>query len=328
MSEFEEEAKDALLLLDGMTDDLAKIFREFGFFTVESIAIESPRILYERIGERKGFTEDTARKIVKSALSTLKVRVMTVQEALEEEKAKQVISTGSKKLDELLGGGVHTMELTEAIGDYGVGKTELCYQIAINAARDYKWGSLLYDTEATFSSRRVQQMAEAIGLNPEEILPQISYTKIYGTEHLIFMLQNAHKIIRERNIRFLAIDSLTSPFRAEYIGRELLAPRQQLLNRCIRMLLNYARIYKMAVLATNQVLATPIAFDYARPETQNPPSGGHIMAYGMNNRVYIRRGTGSVRIARLIDSSYLPPGEVVFTVSEKGIEDVLEEAKK
>lgn len=329
--EFEEFQKeeDPLLKLEGMTEDLAKTFKEYGYWTIESIAIESPRILYEKIGERKGFSEDVARKIVKSALSKLNIRMMTLKEALQEETSRAIISTGSQALDKLLGGGIRTRELTGVSGEFGAGKSQLVYTIAINTITQLKGGVWVVDTEETFTARRVKQIAEARGYNYEkEIEPHFYFSRIYGTEHLIFMLQSVHKKIKEHQIRFIGVDTLLNPFRQEYVGRETLAPRQQLLNRCIRTLLNYARIYDLAVLITNQVVASPVAtYGYTRPEMEQKPGGGHVFGHGVNNHLYLRKAGGATRIATLMDSSYLPWGECTFKVTEKGIEDVEEEKK-
>ena len=42
-------------------------------------------------------------------------------------------TAGSKRLDEILGGGVETQALTELIGKYGTGKTQLCMMLAVTA---------------------------------------------------------------------------------------------------------------------------------------------------------------------------------------------------
>jgi DNA repair protein RadA len=166
-------------------------------------------------------------------------------------------------------------------------------------------------------------MAKARGLKPEETVSLVNYAKVYGSEHLVFLLENAHKPIRERNIKIIIVDSLVSPFRAEYLGRELLAPRQQLINRCLRMLINYARVYHIAVITTEQVLASPIAYTYdARPEVVAPPVGGYVVGHLVGNRVYLTIGPGSRRVATLIGSSYLPRKSVEFRISEGGIVDV------
>lgn len=315
---------DPLLKLEGMTKELVPVFKEYGYFTIESIAIESPRVLYERIGDRRGFSEAIARKIVKSALSKLDVRILSIKEALAEEETRAVISTGSKALDEILGGGIRTREVTAVSGEYASGKSQLCYTVAVNAIKTLQGASWILDTEETFTARRIKQIAETNGYDYEkEVQPFFYFARVYSTEHLIFLLQNAHKKIKENSIRFIGVDTLLNPFRQEYVGRETLAPRQQNLNRCLRMLVNYARIYDLAVLVTNQVVARPVAvYGYSRPEAEMKPGGGPVFGHAVHNHLYLRKSSGAKRVATLIDSSYLPWAECVFKVSEKGVGDV------
>src|SRR5438445_36702 len=115
----------------------------------------------------------------------------------------------------------------------------------------------------------------------------------------------------------VVIDSLTAHFRAEYIGRGVLAERQQLLNKHIHELMRFGDIHNAVIYVTNQVHAKPDAF-FGDPTR---PVGGHIVGHSATFRVYLRKSKGGKRIARLIDSPNLPEAEAVFSVSEDGIRD-------
>src|SRR4030042_706181 len=52
------------------------------------------------------------------------------------------------------------------------------------------------------------------------------------------------------------------------------------------------------------------------------PIGGHIVGHQATYRVYLRRSKESKRIAKLIDSPWLPEGETVFSVGKDGIRDI------
>ncbi|MEM2167971.1 MAG: DNA repair and recombination protein RadA, partial [Candidatus Bathyarchaeia archaeon] len=54
----------------------------------------------------------------------------------------------------------------------------------------------------------------------------------------------------------------------------------------------------------------------------NRPAGGNIMAHACTHRVYLRKGSKNVRVAKIIDSPYLPEREANFIITEKGIADV------
>jgi len=109
-------------------------------------------------------------------------------------------------------------------------------------------------------------------------------------------------------------------FKSEYIGRETLSERQQKLNSCLHKLLRLAEAYNLPVIVTNQVQANPAQF-FGDP---NRPAGGHVMAHACTHRVYLRKGSKGTRLAKVIDSPYLPEHTTRFRITEKGIEDVLE----
>ncbi|NIV94496.1 DNA repair and recombination protein RadA, partial [candidate division KSB1 bacterium] len=52
------------------------------------------------------------------------------------------------------------------------------------------------------------------------------------------------------------------------------------------------------------------------------PAGGHILAHFSTNRLFLRRGRKHMRIARVIDSPYLPEGEALFRITENGVVNV------
>ena len=82
-------------------------------------------------------------------------------------------------------------------------------------------------------------------------------------------------------------------------------------------LLRLAEINSICVVVTNQVMAKPDQF-FGDP-TQ--PIGGHIVAHACTTRIYLRKSKGTRRIARVVDSPYLPESEAIFSITEKGIED-------
>jgi len=51
------------------------------------------------------------------------------------------------------------------------------------------------------------------------------------------------------------------------------------------------------------------------------PVGGHILAHLVDTRVYLRKGRGDQRIARIEDSPRLPVAEATFCIAAGGIQD-------
>jgi DNA repair protein RadA len=182
-------------------------------------------------------------------------------------------------------------------------------------------GALYIDTENTFRTERIIQMAENMGSNMDEVLKGIILAEAYTSDHQTFLLENADKVVKENNIRLIVVDSLTAHFRSEYIGRESLAERQQKINQHMHKIIRLARAFNAVALVTNQVMSSPDVFSGERVR----PVGGHIVAHTSRTRIYLRKARrGPVRIARLVSSPNLPEGECVFRISENGIEDAEE----
>lgn len=308
--------------LPGVGPATAQKMRELGFNTVESLATAAAREL-----ESAGIGEKKALEIIRAARSSLSLSFVRADELLKLRQSVLRLATGSKALDELLGGGLETQTITEFYGEYGSGKSQMCHQLCVNVQLPPGQGGLnggvLYvDTENTFRTERIVQMAKNLGLDPESVTKNIIVAEAYTSDHQMFLLEKSDSIIKENNIRLIIVDSLTAHFRSEYIGREMLASRQQKLNKHMHRLIRLARAFNTAAVVTNQVMAKPDVFFGNAVH----PIGGHIVGHTSHTRVFLRKSArGPVRIARLVSSVYLPEGERVFKITEDGIEDIGED---
>jgi len=304
--------------IDGVGRVTAQKLREAGYLTVRDVAFASVKELAEVIG-----SEDRAYQIIRAAQKLLGIKpFVTALELYERRRNIKKISTGVRSLDELLGGGIETRAITEFVGEFGAGKTQLCHQLAVMVQLPEDKGGLnakaLYiDTEGTFRPERIMQIAKYRGLDPKEALKGILYARAYNSDHQMMIVDEARKIIDKENIRLIIIDSLISHFRAEYPGRENLAERQQKLNQHISQLLRIADIHNVAVVVTNQVIAQPDVF-FGNPLK---PAGGNVLAHGATYRIWLRKSKESIRIAKIFDSPMHPEREVTFKITENGCVD-------
>ena len=308
--------------LNGVGSSIASKLRAAGYTTIEAIAVTPPREIMERTNI--GF--NTILKIQESARELLSTEFKTAQEFYEKRKNMKRCTTGSKKLDEALGGGVETQAITEFIGEYGSGKTQLCLMLSVTAQLPFEEGGLngnvaFIDTEGTFMPERIYQIASARGLDPETVANNILVARAYNSSHQCLLIDRLFTLVPENNIKLVVIDSMISHFRGEYVGRESLADRQQKLNQYLHKLIRLSEAYNIAVVLTNQVQANPTTF-FGDP---NRPAGGNIMAHACTHRVFLRKGSKGIRVARVIDSPYLPEVPVRFLITDKGIEDVEED---
>ncbi len=309
----------ALEDLAGVGSTTADKLREAGYTDLMELAVASPG----DVAEAAEIGTAMALKIINEARRAADVGSFEPGTTLLERRKKLGrITTNAKALDELLGGGVETQAITEFAGEFGTGKTQLAHQIAVDVQLPPDQGGLLgevvyIDTESTFRPERIVDMAKGIGLDPQAALQRIHVARAFNSNHQMLLVGKAQELAREKPIRLIVVDSLTSHFRSEYAGRGELAPRQQLLNKHLHELLRFADTYNAAVVVTNQVSSRPdILFgDPTRP------IGGNIVAHAATYRIYLRKSKPPKRIARLIDSPNLPEGEAVFSLTTEGIRE-------
>ncbi|MCW4009379.1 MAG: DNA repair and recombination protein RadA [Candidatus Bathyarchaeota archaeon] len=310
--------------IPGVGPATSQKLRELGYHTVESLAMATSREL-----EPVGVSEKKSFQIINAARSAVGINFIRADELYNMRKDVLRLTSGSKALDKMINGGLESQTITEFYGEYGSGKSQFCHQLCVNVQLPPERGGLgggaLYvDTENTFRLERIIQMATHLGLDPEQVVKNIIYAEAFTSDHQMFLLENADEIIKANNIKIIIIDSLTAHFRSEYIGREMLASRQQKLNKHMHKLISLARAFNAVAVVTNQVMAKPDQFF----GDATHPIGGHIVGHTSNTRIYLRRSSrGPVRIARLVSSPYLPEGEEILKVTENGIEDITEEEK-
>ena len=304
--------------IEGVGNVTAQKLKAAGYLTARDVAFASVKELADIVG-----SEDRARQIIMAAQKLIGLQpFITAYELYQRRRGIKRISTGSNALDDLLGGGIETKAITEFVGEFGVGKTQLCHQLSVMVQLPEDKGGLsgkaLYiDAENTFRPERIMQMAKYRGLDPYEALKNVLYARAYTSDHQIMIVDEAKRMIEKENIKLIVVDSLVTHFRAEYPGRENLAERQQKLNHHIAELLKIADIYNIAVVVTNQVMAQPDTF-FGNPLK---PAGGNIVAHSATYRVWLRKGKENTRVAKIFDSPYHPEREVTFRITEEGVID-------
>jgi DNA repair protein RadA len=302
--------------LPGVGAATAEKLRAVGYDNLLSIAVASPGALIDA----SGLTEASARKMIIAARDSMDMGFQTGLDVLEKRKQVQKIKTGSENFDALLDGGLETGAITECFGAYGSSKTQVAHQIAVNIQIDDPDAVAVYiDTENTFRPERIKQMAEAKGLNSEEVLKNIKVARAFNSDHQMLLAEKVEDLIKEGlKVRLIIVDSLTAHFRAEFVGRGTLADRQQKLNKHMHVLAKTASMHNICVYVTNQVMSKPDQF-FGDP---TEAIGGHVVAHNSTFRIYLRRGKKGTRVAKLVDAPNLPDAEAIFSITEGGLVDV------
>ena len=305
--------------LPGVGPATAEKLREAGFEELLAIAVMSPM----ELAEQAELGEAVSSKIIQAAKKLANIGGFISGNALlERRKTVQKLTSGTSAMDELLGGGFETQSICEVFGEFGSGKTQIGHQLAVNTILPTSQGGLngevfYIDTEDTFRPERIAQMAEAVGMDPQDALDRIHVARAYNSAHQMLLVDEIKRMAKSIDVKLVIVDSLTSHFRAEFVGRGMLASRQQKLNKHLKELKQLSDVQNTLVLVTNQVMSNPAAL-WGDP---TKAIGGHIVGHASTFRLYLRKSKGGRRIARLIDSPNLPEGEAVFTVTAEGLKD-------
>ncbi|QQK46704.1 DNA recombination/repair protein RecA, monomer-monomer interface [Penicillium digitatum] len=288
--------------VSGLTARDIKLFVDAGYNTVESVAY-TPKRLLEQI---KGISEQKATKILVEASKLVPMGFTTATEMHARRSELISITTGSKRLDTLLGGGIETGSITEIFGEFRTGKSQICHTLAVTCQLPFDMGGgegkcLYIDTEGTFRPVRLLAVAQRYGLVGEEVLDNM---------------------MCETRFSLLVVDSATSLYRTDFNGRGELASRQTHLAKFMRTLQRLADEFGIAVVITNQVVAQvdggPSAMFNPDPKK---PIGGNIIAHASTTRLSLKKGRGETRICKIYDSPCLPESDCLFAINDNGIGD-------
>ncbi|CAM0146066.1 unnamed protein product [Urochloa decumbens] len=255
----------------------------------------------------KGLSEAKVDKICEAAEKLLSQGFMTGSDLHLKRKSVVRITTGSQALDELLGGGIETLCITEAFGEFRSGKTQLAHTLCVSTQLPIHMhggnGKVAYiDTEGTFRPERIVPIAERFGMDANAVLDNIIYARAYTYEHQHNLLLGLAAKMAEEPFRI--VDSVITLFRVDFSGRGELAERQQKLAQMLSRLTKIAEEFNVAVYITNQVIADPGGGMFITDPKK--PAGGHVLAHAATIRLMLRKGKGEQRVCKIFDAPNLP----------------------
>jgi RecA/RadA recombinase/intein/homing endonuclease len=223
-----EEGKRSIESLPGVGEATAEKLREAGYDTVESLAVATVAELREaaEVGEAQ------AKKIIAAARKAAEIGAfLTADKVLERRRTVGWITTGSKQLDSLLGGGIETRAVTEVFGEFGSGKSQLGHQLCVNVQLPPEQGGLngkaiFIDTENTFRPERILSMAAGAELDPQEALRNILVARSYNTDQQLLIAEKAEELIEKEGVRLMVIDCVHPSTKIQMADGTLATPQE------------------------------------------------------------------------------------------------------
>ncbi|HEV2317201.1 MAG TPA: DNA repair and recombination protein RadB [Thermoplasmata archaeon] len=221
------------------------------------------------------------------------------------------VPTGSDPIDRLLEGGLEPDGLTEIYGEGGTGKTILCLEAALRVARQDRWVFYI-DTEGV-STERVAQMA---GGDADRILRRMLISTPPDLARQEDAVHTTTDLARDgrRAVGLIVLDSAVLHYRLTLGTSDEEGARRRLLAQ-MADLLGCAVATHVPVLFTNQV--------WRNVSTGTlEPIGGPFLNHLSKTIVRFDRTDSGRRSARLVKHRSLPPREVPYRISERGLESV------
>uniref|UniRef100_A0A2R5LIS6 Putative dna repair protein n=1 Tax=Ornithodoros turicata TaxID=34597 RepID=A0A2R5LIS6_9ACAR len=238
--------------------------------------------------------------------------------------SRAILSSGSRRLDRLLGGGIYSGEVTEIVGVSGAGKTQMCHCLTASLLyQTANFGSLYVDTRACFSPQRVQQIVSfrLQQQKPTADLSRVLHVSVQDMPQMLSLVAQLRQdsIIQERNIRLVIVDSITSLF-APLLHGDLLSESLGYLSHLGLALLALAHHRRIAIVVTNDMVAATGAG--AKPALGK--QWAHVPSVSLRLQHHVDATTSNrsdLRKIVLVKSTREPSGEdgVVVRIGQMGI---------
>ncbi|KAL5464125.1 hypothetical protein EMCRGX_G033092 [Ephydatia muelleri] len=258
-----------------------------------------------------------------------------------------VLPTSLHNLDKILRGGLLAGTLTEISGPPGCGKTQFCLMLTVIATLPLELGGLgtrvIYiDTEATFSSERLLEMAKArypAHFASVDRLSQLAAgVHVFSDmtwENLARRLESLEVLLAEQSFGLIVVDSVASPIRKEFETQSTQGRfhRAAELSLQASMLKRLAEDYLIPVVVTNQI-TTQVLCDQNEPQSDCDwmPEGGEGASEGVvtsalgntwshcvSTRMVLQFREGGRRMITVTKSPLCGPESVIVAVQDKGL---------
>ena len=158
-----------------------------------------------------------------------------------------MIKTGLKELDQFLGGGIKEGLVTSISGQSATGKTQLTFQICLNALHSGK-DILFQDTIGEFRPERLVEMMQLQKINPS-LLDKIKVNRITNTAQQIQCFSK----IPLKSYSLIIVDSVTDLFSFEYSKKEQSLEKHISFMKYMHNLSSIAIDGKIPIIVTNIV---------------------------------------------------------------------------
>ena len=217
----------------------------------------------------------------------------------------EVVSTGSKVLDDFLEGGYPINCVISIYGPAGSGRTLLSIICTVSIAKNKKVAYI--DADEDFSVVRLMQVND-----DEEVLNNIIFLRPGSFEKQTSVIEKLGTI---NELGLVVLDSMSKLYRIELADKKFPKVNQEL-SKQMELLRQISKTKKIPVLVINSLSA----------DIENRKDlrivGGQIISYGSKCVLEVKKANKNNRVLILRKHGNLGERELAFKIVEKGIEKI------
>jgi DNA repair protein RadA len=227
------------------------------------------------------------------------------------------ISTNSKNINTVIGGGFQSRNAYVVFGANKTGKTQLCHQISVQAFR--KAQKLIYlDTENTFRPERIRELAVTNSIDGEKALKNILVSKIMSNTAFLLKLDEVEDMVKKNNIKIVIIDSINNYYRLERGDRKIsFFKTKTTFLRILEKINDLTRKYNLITILTAQVAPN---FN-KNAVIKDIPVGMQYLNHFFSEFLYLSYREEDMSYIHLLNSHNLPEKRLLYKITKKGLED-------
>ena len=314
-----------------ITDKDIEKLKLLGINTIQSLHMTSRKSLLNI----KGFTEKKVSNIFNEANKVEVFSLFQKGSDLMNQRYNNIrrISTGSRNLDNIIGGGFESNSITELIGEKNANITDFIHILTVNAKKQNSNNKIIFfDLENNFNKEKIISLAKEMNINRKNCLGNIILINEVDTfDDLMSKLNEISENNQCSECSLLIIDSLITIF--QKLFKETLIHKSQInkelgnkydieskLGKILTILKRISILYNMAIIITR------IINDDENMNTQNDliksdPNIEIILNYECKTRLKFKKLKNDKIKCIVLNSPMISEQDCKFIITEKGIID-------
>ena len=314
-----------------ITDKDIEKLKLLGINTIQSLHMTSRKSLLNI----KGFTEKKVSNIFNEANKIEVFSLFQKGSDLVNQRYNNIrrISTGSRNLDNIIGGGFESNSITELIGEKNANITDFIHILTVNAKKQNSNNKIIFfDLENNFNKEKIISLAKEMNINRKNCFGNIILINEVDTfDDLMSKLNEISENNQCSECSLLIIDSLITIF--QKLFKETLIHKSQInnelgnkydieskLGKILTILKRISILYNMAIIIT-RIINDDENMNAQNDLIKSDPNIEIILNYECKTRLKFKKLKNDKIKCIVLNSPMISEQDCKFIITEKGIID-------